>query len=427
MVGVPLNYRWLAHEIQEAAADAGARGLILDMSLPVSQGILDNPGLFELIVGFNGADPRSADYESLVAEHSGLPPVWRPAWPINVIGYTSGTTGRAKGAALSSASATLVAFWFATLLELRAGDRFLGCMPAYVNRGGGGCLSPVVVGATTHMMDFEPRAVLHAIERERITHVIFAPIMVTRILELPDATDFDLRSLRSVWVGGASAAPTMIASLQELVGNVVGSLYGGTEATGIASMRWPDATNESELLASVGRPSPIVDVRLIDTEGNDVRAGEVGEVTVKGESVMLGYWPDIHGGGLSDGWYRTGDFAIRDDQGFLFLVDRREDVIISGGLNVYSAEVERTLAEHPDIVECAVVGAPDAEFGETVAACVVVRPGSQFDISTMEDFARSRIAGYKRPRKLVLFDHLPRNAMGKVDKSLLRQQLSSSA
>ena len=180
------------------------------------------------------------------------------------------------------------------------------------------------------------------------------------------------------------------------MGDIV-STYGGTEATGIAQMRWPIDPAQSHLLRSAGRPSPLMDVRLVTSDGREAAVGEPGEIVVRGEAVMAGYWPDIDGGGLEDGWYHTGDIAIRDEVGYLYLVDRSVDIVNSGGLNVYSTEVEHALLEHPAIVECAVVGAPDASLGELVTAYVVA--GDVLTDADVEAHCRDRLAGYKRPAR----------------------------
>jgi acyl-CoA synthetase (AMP-forming)/AMP-acid ligase II len=426
LIGVPLNYRWLPAEIERVLGDCGAAGLVIDVGgIPAvvagGDAIEQFAALPEmrLILGFGGLHPRANQYEeALAAAPSG---VQREPCPINVLGYTSGTTGRPKGAALTPDAAVLSAFWFASLFELGTDDRFLACMPIYVYRGGAGGLAPFVVGAATVLRDFEPGAVLDAIEQERITHCILAPIMVDRLLRQPELRQRDLSSLRGIWVGGAPSSPSAIAALQDLVGDIVGSTYGCTEATGIASMRWPHAAADHPRMRSVGRPSPLMDVKLLSADGEDAAARSPGEIVVRGDAVMAGYWPDVPGGGLTDGWYHTGDIAVRDDDGYLFLVDRHVDIVNSGGLNVYSTEVELALLEHPDIVECAVVGAPDDTLGESVTAYVVTARALPLD--EIDAHCRARLAGYKRPRTILVLDALPRNAMGKVEKQTLRQPL----
>ena len=421
LIAVPINYRWLETEIEQVLRDSGAAGLVVDLGHVEPSAVSAWARLpdMRLLVGFGGSHPSAADYEGLL--ESAGPLERRPASAINVLGYTSGTTGRPKGAALTATGAMLSAFWFATLFGLRPGDRFLACMPIYVYRGGAGGLAPFVVGATTVLRDFAAPDVLDAIERERITHCILAPIMAERILDEPDVDRRDLSSLRGLWLGGAPSAPAAVTRLQRLVGDIVGSVYGGTEATGIASMRWPFGEPDHPLLRAAGRPAPLMDVKLIAADGAEPTEGEPGEVVVRGDAVMAGYWPDVPGGGLVDGWFHTGDIARRDSDGYLFLVDRSVDIVNSGGLNVYSTEVESILLEHPQIVECAVVGGFDADLGEAVTAFVVST--GHLTTQTIDAHCRARLAGYKRPRVIVLVDSLPRNALGKIEKQVLRASL----
>ena len=245
--------------------------------------------------------------------------------------------------------------------------------------------------------------------------------MVERILASPRATGGALDSLREVWVGGAPSNPESIAALQRLTGATVGSVYGATEAAAVASMRWPADPEHGHLLRSIGRPAPLNDVRLAAASGREAQPGEPGEIRVRGSSVMSGYWPDADGDGLVDGWYCTGDIAVRDDEGYLFVVDRRADVINSGGLNVYSVEVERVLLAHPDVAECAVVSSPDDSMGEAVTALVVPAAGP-VDFGELERHCREALAGYKCPRQWVLSAGLPRNALGKIDKKAIRDE-----
>jgi acyl-CoA synthetase (AMP-forming)/AMP-acid ligase II len=423
LVGVPINYRWLASEVEQVLKDCAASALVVQVGL---LGVDDLARLaavasIGLVLSFDGSHPHAVDYESALA--SAGPTDEHPRSEINVIGYTSGTTGRPKGAALTADAAILSAFWFASLFGLQAGDRFLACMPIYVFRGGAGGLSPFIAGACSILQDFDAAAVVDLIERERVTHVILAPVMVDRLLQMPDIGSRDLTSLRGVWLGGAPSSPSAITALQELVGDIVGTTYGGTEATGIASARWSADPAKAHLLRSAGRPAPVMDVRLVTDDGRDVAVDEPGEIVVRGNTVMAGYWPDVPGGGLQDGWYHTGDIATRDSDGNLFLVDRSVDIVNSGGLNVYPTEIEHVLLEHPDVAECAVVAAPDPALGETVAAFVVTAGHGKLSVEQVEEHCRPRLAGYKRPRLIVLVDALPRNAMGKVDRRELRQRL----
>lgn len=423
LISVPLNFRWTPLELADTIAEVEPAVLVLDHRLAPGTG----PDLLDLVpspvlLGFGGHHDQAEDYEVALEAGYDLPPADRGAWPYNAIGFTSGTTGRPRGAVLAQQHAFSSAMWLAALFGIRSEDCFLSCMPMYAYRAGSGGLAPMMMGARSVLCDFDEDTVLSAIEQERATHMILAPMMVDRILASPRIDGVDLGSLRGVWVGGAPSSANSIERLQELVGDIVGSVYGGTEATAVASMRWPVREDRPELLSSIGRAAPVNDVRLTTGGGVELGSGEPGEIQVKGPTVMSGYWPDIDGTGLVDGWYATGDIAIQDDEGYLYLVDRRADVINSGGLNVYSVEVERVLLAHPQVAECAIVGAPDAELGEMVTA-IVVPSGGDMDVEALSAHCRAGLAGYKCPRQWLTRTSLARNAMGKTDKRRLRDEL----
>ncbi len=426
VVAVPINHRLTYEEISAILGDVGARALVLDRRVPID----GQPGTSALaamvpgdaLLAF-GDDGGPTSYEDAATR-----PVTECVdrrHPVNVIGFTSGTTGRARGAILSQRTATMSALWFANLFQLSPSSTFLACMPAYVYRGQAGGMAAVVVGATIVPLLFEAGAVLDAIEGHRVTHAIFAPAMVDRLLAHPDLDARDLSSLEGVWIGGAPSSPETVRRLSTHVRAELGSVYGMTEATGIASTRWTlgGAGDDDQDLSSVGRPGPLLDVRLVDGNGADVPTGDVGELIVSGDSMMDGYWGEPPGVAFdADGWYHTGDLARRDGEGRLFLVDRRADVIVSGGLNVYAAEVERVLATHPDIAACAVVSAPDRRWGETVCAVVVPAAGAALTLADVQRHCAPRLARYKHPRRLAVVDELPANTMGKIDKRRLRDQ-----
>lgn len=420
LISVPLNHRWNGRELADTVADVEPAAIVLDLGLPGSAG----PDLIDLVapvpvLAFGGRHPSTVDYDDALEDGRRRPAAHRDAWPHHVIGFTSGTTGRPRGAVLSQQQALAAATWLAALFTIGAEDCFLACMPMYVYRGGSGVLAPAVVGARSVVCDFDADTVIRVIRDEQVTHAILAPVMVNRILDSPRTAGGGFDSLREVWVGGAPSAPESITALQRLTGATVGSVYGATEATAVASMRWPAGAEHGHLLRSIGRPAPLNDVMLAAASGREARPGEPGEIRVRGSTVMSGYWPDTGGDGLVDGWYCTGDIAVRDDEGYLFLVDRRADIINSGGLNVYSVEVEQVLLSHPGVAECAVVSSPDETMGEAVTA-VVVPAGGPVGFSELERHCRAALASYKCPRQWVLSADLPRNAMGKINKKAIR-------
>ena len=420
LVSVPLNHRWTCGELAATISDVEPAAVVLDLGLPAGPELVSAVAPIP-VLAFGGRHPGADDYDDALEAGRGRPAVQRDAWRHHVIGFTSGTTGRPRGAVLSQQQSLSAATWLATLFAIGADDCFLACMPMYVYRGGSGAVAPMVVGARSLVCDFDADTVIETIGDEGVTHAILAPVMVERILASPRAAGGRLDSLRGVWVGGAPSAPGSIAALQRLTGATVGSVYGATEATAVASMRWPADREHTRLLRSIGRPAPLNDVRLATASGREAAPGEPGEIQVRGATVMSGYWPGADGEGLVDGWYRTGDIAVRDEDGHLFLVDRRADIINSGGLNVYSVEVEQVLLAHPLVAECAVVSSPDDAMGEAVTA-VVVPAGGPVDFGELEHHCRGSLATYKCPRQWILAGSLPRNALGKIDKKAIRDE-----
>jgi fatty-acyl-CoA synthase len=297
-------------------------------------------------------------------------------------------------------------------------------MPPYVLRGQSAGLSPALVGAHVVMAEFQAGRILRIIEQKCVTQIQLAPAMINLLLAEPDLERYDVSSVRAIWTGGAPIRPATLQRLGAVFGDVLGSTFGTTEATGIAGMRHrlSDDPQDVRRLASVGRPLPLLDVEVRRPDGSVAGDEEVGEIVVRGDTVMLGYWGDPGGTAtvLRDGWYHTGDMATRDRDGYLYLVDRRVDVIISGGLNVYSLEVEQALNRMPGVAESAVVGIPHELWGEAVIAVVVPEPGVRLSETDVIAFSREQLAHFKAPQSVQFVTELPRNAMGKVDKKAIR-------
>lgn len=426
LVSVPLNWRLSAEELAQLVRDCDAAALVLDRGLaPLAAealAALPSAGRLVMIGHGSGAAPGLdlVDYEE-VAGSAGTPalPCAKPTEDdLHVIGYTSGTTGTTKGAMITHHSATSAALAYALAQGLTERDRVLACMPGYVYRGGSGGFAAAVAGAHTIVCEFDAARVVEHLRDHDVTQVTLAPVMAARVLAEAERAGFDGTSLQAVWLTGSPAEARTIRGLWERFGTDVGSLYGMTEATGIAMIRFrPD---REDLLGSIGHPMLLLDVRLVDPQGREVADGEIGEIAVRGDTVTPGYWgsPELTAERITDGWLHTGDMARRDDEGHLFIVDRRADIIISGGLNVYASQVEHAIAEHPGVAECAVVGAPDDDWGEVPVAIVV--PDDELSEAEVMEWAAAHLAGFKRPRRVELVTELPRNAMGKVDKRRLR-------
>jgi acyl-CoA synthetase (AMP-forming)/AMP-acid ligase II len=423
LVAVPVNYRLLAAEIDQILDDVGASGVIVDARSRTTADDLRHDA--KVRIGFGAAHGQEDDYERSVARApGGAPRVDLSDDDLNVIAYTSGTTGRPKGAMLTHHGAVVSAYAYGIANRFTADDVVLSCMPAYVFRGQSAALSPALAGAHVIMADFRPAEILGLIERHRVTQIQLAPAMINMLLAEPGIGQRNLASVRALWTGGAPIRPATLEKLGAVFGDVLGSTFGMTEATGVAGMRHrlSGDPRDARRLASVGRPFPLLDVEVRRADGTVTADEEVGEIVVRGESVMSGYWNDpAHTADvLREGWYHTGDLAFRDSDGYLFLVDRRVDVIISGGLNVYSLEVEQVLDRLPGVAESAVIGTPHEVWGEAVTALVIRAPGTNLSAAAVIAHCRDRLAHFKAPQQVIFVEQFPRNAMGKLDKKALR-------
>jgi len=348
------------------------------------------------------------------------------AWLI----YTSGTTGLPKGAMLSHAN--LLAGLVAASLgrPVHAADRYLYPFPLCHVSGHNVCLFHLHRRPVVLLRRFDTGAVVDAIARHGVTAVSLAPTMIAMLLDEPRLAAASLASLRAIGYGASAIPEAVLRRAMERFGCEFAQGYGMTELAGNAVFLDAEAhrrglAGETHLLAAAGRPGPLIGLRIVDDAGADVRAGESGEVAVRGPQVTLGYWGDRDATAacLRDGWFLTGDIGRRDGEGFLYVVDRKKDIIVSGGENVASREVEEVLHHHPAVREAAVVGEPDPRWGENVCAFVALRPGSAASAADLVAFVRERLAAYKKPKRVIFVDALPKNASGKVAKAELRARL----
>lgn len=346
----------------------------------------------------------------------------------HVMLYTSGTTGPPKGALLSQRSYYLQAQTSQLITGL--GERDIGlCMFPMFHMGGWAMpLSFWQSGATVVIMPkADPRAMLETIARERVTYFYAVPTVFAALLALPDFHRFDLSSLRSIASGTAAMTRAQVGAIiaRFRCPNMF-IIYGSTEAGPVCALRPSAIADRPE---SVGRPFLNVEVHLLDPTGREVATGEIGEIAVRSEFTMRGYWrmPEETARAIPDGWVRTGDLGAFDGAGFLSIVGRLKEVIRSAGENIFPAEIERVLLEHPAIREAAAVGVPDPEWGEALAVAIVVKDGAELSAAQVVDYVRSRLAGFKKPRHVCFVTELPRTAASRqVHKSLLREQILQS-
>ena len=338
--------------------------------------------------------------------------------------YTSGTTGHPKGVQLSNAN-------FRSLFEVaekarwgvfEAGKTALTCMPVFHIAGANMGVFALAQGATNVVMkEVDPNAILDFIPRYRISYALFVPAVILVLTQHPETPNTDFGSLEKLFYGASPIAEDLLAQAGEIFGCDFYGLYGLTETSGAGTCLTPEA-HTPDRLRSCGRPYPGIDIEVRDGDGKVVPAGEVGEIVIRHGIIMKGYWnrPEATAEAIVDDWFHTGDAGYFDEEGFLYIHDRVKDMIVSGGENVYPAEVENALFGHDDIADVAVIGVPDETWGEAVKAVVVVAPGKSLSAEDIISFARTRIAGFKVPKSVDFIEMLPRNPSGKILRRELR-------
>ena len=420
---VSASWRSTVDELAYIVDHSGARGLVIEADLvgPVLAHRDRFARLGDNIVTVEGAADGTLSYDEL-ARH-GRPGVARDgAEEGAVVIYTSGTTGKPKGAVRTFGRDAHLAYMHVLAeLPVRAGDRHLAVCPLYHSTAFAFANISLVLGGSVHVVrKFDPAAMLATIERERITTTAVVPTMLHRILQLPPELRqrHDLRSLRAILSGGAPLNGTLARDVCHELGHVLYNFYGATE-TGINTIATPD-----ELLRSPGTIGHVVggnDIRILDEQGRPVPDGTTGELFVK-NGMLVRYHGDEDAtrSSMRDGYFSVGDLAHFDAHGLLHIDGRKRDMLISGGVNVYPAEIEEVLATHPAVAEIAVIGAPDADLGEKVKAFVALRDGMVASPEELVAFARSKLSGPKIPREIVFLGELPKNPTGKVLKRELR-------
>jgi acyl-CoA synthetase (AMP-forming)/AMP-acid ligase II len=428
---VPLNARFTSPEVEFQVTDCAAAAVISGVGLHEVVNGARVPGVHLISTGelptgglaYEDVLSRSGRFDVVQVDRDAL------AW----LFYTSGTTGRPKGAMLSHGNLDFVtAAWLADLTPMA--ERAVTLHAAPLTHGAGFHAIATTARAGHHFLSdpgpFTAEVVLAQLARERVTNSWMVPTQIIMLADHAALKPVDLPHLTHVVYGGAPFPPAELRRAVEALGPVLVQLYGQGEtpmtATVLTAQDHADALADpsSERFASAGFARPGMDVRVLDAQDRELPPGEVGEVCVRGPAVMLGYWnrPEATAETLRNGWLHTGDLGRMDAQGYLFLLDRAKDLIITGGSNVYAVEVEAALISHPSVRDVAVVGIPDRTWGELVVA-VVVGEGPAVEAQLAEHAARE-LAPYKRPRRYAFVDDLPRNPTGKVLKRELRQQLA---
>jgi len=402
-VVVPMNVLLKAREVDFYVSDSGAKTLFVWHGFAAeapADAISVTPGEFEQLV--IGADSAPENVE-------------RAGDDTAVILYTSGTTGTPKGAELTHDNLrTNCEVTATTLVELTPEDVILGALPLFHSFGQTCGLNAAVANGAclTLIPRFDPAKALEMIKRDNVTVFEGVPTMYHAILNVPDREDHDVSSLRLCVSGGSAMPVEVMRGFEKAFDCKVLEGYGLSETSPVASFNHPDRERKP---GSIGTPIQGVEMRVVDDDGVEVAQGAVGEIAIRGHNVMKGYWnrPDATADVLdADGWFRTGDMATVDDDGYFFIVDRKKDMIIRGGYNVYPREIEEVLYEHPAVSEAAVVGVPDESMGEEVGAAVVLKSDAGAD--DIRAFVRERVAAYKYPRVIWFLDELPKGPTGKI-------------
>ena len=430
-VFLPLNYRLSEEEWRYILGHAQAKVVVTEPEfVPSIDRIAGGLADLEHRIQIGGdvavaAGAPWTGYEDLLARHKGarVEPVDVEADDLQRLMYTSGTTSRPKGVRITYGNLHAKNLAHIVHFGLTAADITLVCGPLYHVAG---LDMPALAtlyagGAVVLQRKFDAPGVLHAIQEHRVTSVWLAPAMVNAVLEVPGREAFDVSSVRFILGGGEKTPEPVLRRIMAAFPTAwFADAYGLTET--VSGDTFLDREHSLSKLGSVGRPVPHTRVRIVDETGQDVAAGEIGEIALRGPKVFAGYWRDekATAAAIRDGWFHTGDIGHLDEDGFLYIDDRKKDMIVSGGENIATPEVERVLYEHPAVLEAAVIGLAHPRWGEVPRAFVVLRPGAQAGAEELREFCRERLAVFKVPARFEFLAELPRTPSGKVLKRNLR-------
>jgi acyl-CoA synthetase (AMP-forming)/AMP-acid ligase II len=411
VIAVPLNTRLSVAEIDHVLADSSPRGLIRHSSLPVPTA--------------QPAWQRVLDLEPLQSASAyGPDAVYDPEAILALI-YTSGTTGRPKGVMLThaavQASVDHVNYW----MPYREAAVYLHAAPIFHIADFPFMFAAPAFGVCqVTVPKFSPQSFCETVQRERVTHTVLVPTMINLLTQFPQINNYDLSSLEGLGYGGSPIAPDLIRRAREVLPRVeLVQIYGLSETGFLTGLK--DREHTPNRVMSCGRPCPGIDVRVVDELGNEVATGHPGELVARGANRMRGYWNNADETALAfrDGLFRTGDVGYQDADGYIYILDRLKDMIVTGGENVYSGEVEAVIYQHPAVREAAVFGIPDEQWGELVMACVALKPGASLQPEQLIAHCRASLANYKIPRRIEFSpDELPKSGSGKILKRTLRER-----
>ncbi|MFD4323615.1 AMP-binding protein [Nocardioides sp. NPDC058538] len=429
---VPVNTRWTVAEIVDSLVEAEVSVLIVDDHFASAGTAIKAhvPSIAHLIHAGETANPdASASVSELAVNEAPIADAHRSGEQPMGIFYTGGTTGRSRGVVLSNRALTGAALGALATAPFEQEDACLVTAPLFHLAQFSAWFTGTQIGATQVITAaFDPVEVMRVIDKHQVRRAVLVPTMLHVLLTHPESANFELDSLRTIVYGGSSISQVTLAMARSRLPEVKFlQIYGMTEMAATVTALQPEDHADPELTTSAGRAGVHCEIKIVDPNtGHDVNDARVGEILVRGEGLMSEYWrrPSETAEVMRGGWLRTGDAGWIDDAGYLYVVDRVKDMIVSGGENVYSVEVENVVASHPAVSQCAIIGTPDEVWGERVHAVVVLHDGAHLDLAELDAHCRDRIAGYKCPRGLSVVEALPVSGVGKVLKRQLRGALA---
>jgi long-chain acyl-CoA synthetase len=416
VIAVPINVRLSIPEIDNVLADSSPRGIVRHSTLPQP----NTPLSWDIVL----------DRDGLVSGDGLCPDACYDPDAILALIYTSGTTGRPKGVMLTHSNILSDVNNFNYWMRYREGGAYLHAAPIFHIADFPAMFAAPMFGASqVTLARLQPKVFCEVVSKERVNYTVLVPTMINFLIQFAESNPHDLTSLEMLAYGGSPMAPQLIRKTRELLPNTqLVQVYGLSETGFLTGLQ--DGEHTGDKLMSCGRPCPGVDVQVVDDAGNPVKIPNPGKLVARGSNVMAGYWNNEEETAASfrNGFFRTGDIGYQDSNGYFYILDRLKEMIVTGGENVYSGEVEGVILNHPAVRDVAVFGIPDARWGELVAACAVLKAGTQLTADELIAYCRQFLANYKVPR-LIEFSEtdLPKSASGKVLKRVLREQFRAGA
>lgn len=433
MVAVAINWQSAPAETAFIINDAEAKAVVVDQHyVDLIESISGQLKSVKHVIVLGGDGSKGLDYETLLKKSaSSEPPVEVSPDDVRALGYTSGTTGNPKGCVATHGQSLAGLANYLIEIPVPRGQPTLLIVPFFTGYGAYMTYCALYTRSTMVIQaQFDPAKVMAAIQRHKIAHMCVVPTMIVALLNAPDFKNYDLSSLLLIVYGGSVIAPTVLKSAIEAFKCGFCQVYGMMECGGFVFFLTPDdhVTDGTEAgekkLRSCGRIAQFGQIRLIDEKGEDVGAGEHGELIVNSDATVSGYWnnPEMTAETIRNRWVYTGDIAYMDEEGYVYIADRKKDMIVSGGMNIYPAEVEAAIYKHPAVAQVAVIGVPDDRWGEAVKAVIELKKGFRVSEDEIIDFCRQHLASQKKPKSIDFVDSLPVSNSGKVSKKDIRDR-----